>query len=214
MHDVRELSRRASPFPRPQSIAFAGPALWVGSIATDHIYRLDPATLEVEDEVLAPGKPWGMTAVNGELRVICGETDDDHRSIYRFAPGRGFIGAGRQCPQDTGSQLGFDGTRLFVSQWYNQRVLGLDDAGDVVETIDVPHQICGQTIVDGAFYLMTTDDEATSDYWITRISRANGSYAISDLARVPFHARALAFDGTRFWTNHREAGQIVAFDLL
>jgi hypothetical protein len=27
----------------------------------------------------------------------------------------------------------------------------------------------------------------------------------------PLHARALAFDGTNFWTNHREQNQIVCF---
>ncbi|MEA2690302.1 MAG: hypothetical protein QOD51_2909, partial [Candidatus Eremiobacteraeota bacterium] len=32
-----------------------------------------------------------------------------------------------------------------------------------------------------------------------------------DVAIIPFPARALAFDGERFWTNHREADQIVAF---
>jgi hypothetical protein len=34
---------------------------------------------------------------------------------------------------------------------------------------------------------------------------------ITDLARIPFAARALAFDGERFWTNHREQNQIVSF---
>jgi hypothetical protein len=32
-----------------------------------------------------------------------------------------------------------------------------------------------------------------------------------DVARIPFQARALAWDGTKFWTNHREQNQIVAF---
>jgi len=34
---------------------------------------------------------------------------------------------------------------------------------------------------------------------------------IEDLARIPFQARALAWDGKRFWTNHRERHQIVSF---
>jgi hypothetical protein len=34
---------------------------------------------------------------------------------------------------------------------------------------------------------------------------------ITDIARIPFAARALAFDGERFWTNHREQNQIVSF---
>ncbi len=65
--------------------------------------------------------------------------------------------------------------------------------------------------MDGNFYLVTTDDEASGEYFLTRVS-ANGSDASEDLARIPFAARSLAFDGSRFWTNHREANQIVAFD--
>jgi hypothetical protein len=34
---------------------------------------------------------------------------------------------------------------------------------------------------------------------------------IDDIARIPFSARSLAFDGERFWTNHREANETVAF---
>jgi hypothetical protein len=34
---------------------------------------------------------------------------------------------------------------------------------------------------------------------------------IEDLVRIPFAARALAFDGKSFWTNHREQNQIVSF---
>jgi hypothetical protein len=34
---------------------------------------------------------------------------------------------------------------------------------------------------------------------------------IEDLARVPFQCRSLAFDGESFWTNHREAHEIISF---
>lgn len=214
MNDIREVSRRPAPFARPQSIALDGSSMWIGSIETEKIYQLDPDSLAVRAQSDAPGKPWGMTFVNGELRVICGETDEDNRVIRRFVPGSGFrTGDAIRCPDDTGSQLGFDGHRLFVSQWYNRRLLGLDDDGTVRETIEVPHQICGQTIVDGAFYLMTTEDETTNDYWLTRVTRRDSDFEVVDLARVPFHARALAFDGRRFWTNHREAHEIVSFEL-
>ena len=58
---------------------------------------------------------------------------------------------------------------------------------------------------------LTTDNEGTADYWLTRIDARNGSPKIADLARVPFHGRSLAFDGEHFWTNHREAHEIVSF---
>jgi hypothetical protein len=211
MQEIRETSRRATPFPKPQSVAFDGSSLWIGSVATSKIYRLNPDTLTVGFEAAAPGKPWGMAAMNGELRVICGETEEDNRFVRRFVPGSGFTRSGDfQCPDDTGSQLSFDGSRLYVSQWYKKRLLAVDDKGNVEDTIDIPHGVCGQTFANGAFYVLTTDDEAAGDYWITRVQR-NGSYKVEDIAHVSFPARALAYDGKHFWTNHREADQIVSF---
>jgi hypothetical protein len=75
----------------------------------------------------------------------------------------------------------------------------------------VPHQIVGQTIVGGRFYLITTDDERSGDYFLTRLDARNGNVTSVDLAAIHFDARGLAFDGERFWTNHREKHQTVAF---
>ena len=76
--------------------------------------------------------------------------------------------------------------------------------------IGVPHGICGQAFVDGRFFLVTTDDEESGDYWLTRVDARGATPVSEDIARIPFAARALAFDGERFWTNHRAADQIVA----
>jgi len=212
LRDVTELLRLASPAPRPQSLAFDGTYLWMGSLETQRIYAIDPTHWTVEEEAQAPGKPYGMTVVGDELRVLCGEPPDDNRIIRRFVPGHGFKeNSVIPCPDDTGSQLGYDGDRLYVSQWYNQRILSINDSGNVGTTIEVPHGICGQVIVDGCFYLVTTDDEPTTNYWLTRVDARNGPPKIEDIARIPFQARALAFDGSRFWTNHRERAEIVAF---
>jgi hypothetical protein len=201
-----------SPAPRPQSIAFDGEKLWMGSIETSRLYAIDPRQWTLIEEDKAPGKPWGMTVVGDELRVICGEGEDDDRIVRRFLPGHGFKNQGSfRCPDGTGSQLSYDGTWLYVSQWYNRRLLALDDLGNVTRRIDVPHQICGQCYVDGSFYLVTTDDEETGEYFLTKVA-ANGATTSEDLARIPFAARALAYDGSQFWTNHREANQIVAFE--
>ena len=212
MQNVNEALRLPSPAPRPQSIAFDGEKLWMGSIETSRLYAIDPRQWTVIEEDKAPGKPWGMTVVGDELRVICGEGDDDDRVVRRFLPGHGFKNQGSfRCPDGTGSQLSYDGTWLYLSQWYNQRLLALDEKGSILRQIDVPHQICGQCFVDGNFYLVTTDDEESGEYFLTKVG-ADGSNASKDLARIPFAARALAFDGARFWTNHREANQIVAFE--
>lgn len=213
MHDVTEILRAPSPAPRPQSLAFDGEYLWMGSIETQRLYAIDPTHWTVRHEAAAPGKPWGMTAVGDELRVLCGETQEDHRRIRRFVPGHGFKTEAIECPEDTGSQLGYDGANLSVSQWYKKRVLSLDARGNVTRTIEVPHGICGQVVVEDAFYLLTTDDEEHGDYFITRVDVSNGSTKVHDIARVPFHGRALAHDGKKFWTNHREQHEIVAFTL-
>jgi hypothetical protein len=214
MNDVNETMRLPSPAPRPQSIAFDGEKLWMGSIETSRLYAIDPHHWTVSEEDRAPGKPWGITVVGDELRVICGQGDDDSRVIRRFVPGHGFKDSDAiGCPDDTGSQLSYDGVRLYVSQWYNKRILGIDERGSVVRTIDTPRGICGQCYSDGAFYVLNTDDEDSTDYFLTRVSVNGGAPAYEDLARVPFAARALANDGTRFWTNHRENNQIVAFTI-
>lgn len=184
----------------------------MGSVETDRLYAIDPRQWTIVEEQRTPGKPWGMTVVGDELRVICGQGEEDNRIIRRFVPGHGFKDRDAiKCPDDTGSQLSYDGVRLYVSQFYNQVLLGIDEHGDVVSRIDVPHQICGQCYIDGVFYLLTTDDEDTDDYFLTRV-RTNGTVQCEDLARVPFAGRALAYDGSRFWANHRERNQIVAFE--
>jgi hypothetical protein len=212
MQDVNEALRLPSPAPRPQSIAFDGEKLWMGSIETCRLYAIHPTQWTLIEEEKAPGKPWGMTCVGDELRVICGEGDDDTRMIRRFVPGHGFkahdaIG----CPDDTGSQLSYDGTWLYVSQWYNKRLLCIDEQGNVLNTIALPRGVCGQTYAGGMFYVLNTDDEESDEYFITRVSANGHGPSCEDLARVPFGARGLAFDGYRFWTNHRENNEIVAF---
>jgi hypothetical protein len=212
VHDIKESLRLPSPAPRPQSLAFDGDKLWMGSVGTCRLYALDPRQWTVIEEDKAPGKPWGLTVVGDELRVVCGEGDEDDRIIRRFVPGHGFkTHDALACPDDTGSQLSYDGTWLYLSQWYNQRILGLDDQGKIMRQIDVPRGICGQCYVDGTFYVITTDDEESDQYFLGRIG-ADGDGRFEDLARVPFAARALAYDGSRFWTNHREANEIVAFE--
>ena len=139
---IVELLRLESPAPRPQSLAFDGSVLWMGSRTTRRIYAIEPATWTVREETTAPGTPWGMTVVGDELRVLCGETDEDNRIVRRFIPGHGFKSQDAlPCPDDTGSQLSYDGDRLYVSQWYNERILSLDDEGNVGSTIEVGHQI-------------------------------------------------------------------------
>jgi hypothetical protein len=212
MEPIQELRRLDSPFPLPQSIAWDGTAFWIGSRQTRKIYRINPVNWKVEWESAAPGVPWGITAFGGELRVLCGETAEDNRIIRRCLPGQGFDPSfALDCPDLTGSHLSFDGQRLNVSQWYPRKILALNPEGGVERTLVSPHGICGHTFVAPFFYLATTDDEESTDYWLTRIDPRSANPEVKDLARIPFAARGLAFDGSQFWTNHRERNQTVAF---
>jgi hypothetical protein len=212
MKDIVELQRLPSPAPKPQSLAWNRNLLWMGSRQTKQIYAIDPATWTLRTQLPAPDTPYGMTAIDGELRVLCGETAEDNRIIRRFIPDHGFDPSfAIPCPDDTGSQLSYDGRRLHVSQWYPKKLITLGERGEVERTLSVPHEICGQVFADGCFYLVTTDDETTTDYWLTRVDPRPPTPEITDLIRIPFGARALAFDGTRFWTNHRDQNEIVSF---
>lgn len=210
MRDITELIRKAAPVPKPQGLAFAGGKLWIGSRSTLEVVRLDIARWTTEWSVTAPGIPWGLGVVGAELRAVMGEGTDDQRFIRRMVPGTGFDrDFGIACPDDCGSHLSWTGSALTLSQWYPQKLLVLDAAGAVARTLSVPHQICGHTFARGAYWLVTTDHEETTDYWLTRVDPQSGQS--EDLARIPFHARALAFDGEAFWTNHREANETVKF---
>lgn len=212
MKRIVELQRLDSPIPKPQSIAWDGTVLWVGSRQTKQIVAIDPKTWSTRWETVAPGVPYGMTVVNGELRVLCGEAPDDNRFVRRCIPYQGFdANWAVPCPDDTGSQLGFDGGQLHISQWYPKKIIAVDDAGRAGRVMTIAHGICGQVWINGIIYLATTDDEETTDYWLTRVDPRSTPAKVEDIAHIPFAARALTFDGMRFWTNHRDQNQIVSF---
>ncbi|MDQ2865994.1 MAG: hypothetical protein M3R51_07180 [Candidatus Eremiobacteraeota bacterium] len=213
MQIINELLRLPSPAPRPQPVAFEGDALWIGAWDTHRIYAIDPAKWTVREEAPAPGKPFGMTVIGDELRVLVA-IDDDDRYIYRFVPGHGFKSEGRiPCPELTGSHLAYDGDTLFVSQNANKRIVALDGSGSELHEIPLARRPLGMTVVDGCFYLLCGDDE-NEDARLTRVDARGSNPETTELASVPFAARGLAFDGTRFWTNHRDNNEIVAFSYL
>lgn len=212
MKDIQELQRLASPAPKPQSLAWDGTTLWMGSIETQRLYAINPATWTVGWDTAAPGKPWGLTTLRGELRVICGESAEDNRVILRCVPGKGFDPKFRiPCPDYMGAHLGWDGERLYVSQWYPKKVIGISPTGEAERVIMAPRGICALVIVERVFFLVTTAAEETTEYFLTRIDARSGPPKVEDLARIPFAARGLAFDGKNFWTNHREQNEIVCF---
>lgn len=212
MPDISEISRRPSPIPHPQGLAIDGTTLWLTGCEAPRLYEVDMATWAVRDETLAPGEPFGVTMDGNELRVVIGcGNDADDRYVYRFTPKWGFENSGIECPDLSGSYLAHDARGLFLSQAWNKKILALDAHGGVASEISLARRPVGMAIVDERFYLMTTDDDwgnlefAVIEVWET-------PPRVHSLASVPFRARGLAFDGAMFWTNHRDASEIVAFE--
>jgi hypothetical protein len=184
----------------------------MGSRDLRRIYAIDPEKGVVLKQQDAPGIPWAAVAVNGELRFTIGEDPDDDRYIYRYTPEHGFSKM-FACPELTGSYLSFDGKNLYMSQWYNKRVLKFDDQGNVIREIDVGAEICGHTFANGSLYVLRGQEKPNEDWRIARLNPQEEMPAVEDIAVVPFGSRSLTFDGELFWSNHRAKDTIISFAL-
>jgi len=211
MQTMKELERHASPGGRPQPLAFHEGTLWVGSWDTKNLYAIDPKTWSVLDEVAAPGQPYGLASLAGELRVVVSIGEEDDRYFYRFVPGKGFDAESKTpCPDLTGSHLATDGSTLYLAQMTYQKILAFDAHGSVLREIALPTRSGGFGFGKGAFYMISADDEfenlqlATLDITLDRPQPVF-------VAAMPEEARSLAFDGTAWWTNLRERNEMVSF---
>lgn len=212
--DIDELVRIPSPGPAPQALACDGADIWVASAETNRLYGVRGNTGAVFEEATAPGTPIGMVVTGDALRIVTSENNDS-RYVRRYIFGHGFKTDGLACPDDTGSFLAYDGDNLFLSQRFAQRILQIDMWGEVQRTIAAPRQICGMVIVNGRFFLMTTADrDEPDDYRVLRLDARLPEPETTELARVPFKARSLAWDGVKFWTSARQDNAIVAFTAI
>ncbi len=210
---IEELLRIPSPAPGPQGIACDGTDLWIGSIETQRIYGVRTQTGAVFEESAAPGMPIGMVVIGESVHVVSSEGADGDRYIRRYVIGHGFKNEAIACPDQTGSFLAWDGDHLFLSQRYEQRILELDAGGSIIRAIPVPRQITGITVIGGHFYVMTCENKACDDMRVLKIDARRETPEVTELASVPFIARSLAWDGTKFWTSAREANEVVAFGI-
>ncbi|TAM57999.1 hypothetical protein EPN52_11830 [bacterium] len=212
LRPLEELVRIPAPCPAPQSLAFDGQRLWVGSWETGRLYALDPHSGVVSEESAVPGRPVGSVAVGDEIRILCSE-EGDSRFIRRYLPGHGFKQhEAIPCPDDTGSFLAFDGERLWLSQRYNKRVLELDDAGRPVREIPIGEEIVGLAWIDDVLYISTWRGRERGGCRIARVAH-NGEPKPEWIAQSPFAAISLARDGERLWTNDFKKNEIAAFAL-
>jgi hypothetical protein len=211
---IAERERLVSPAATPQALAWQGNDLWFGSRDLRRIYRMDRKAWTVAEELEAPGIPWAAVSTGDAIWFTLGEGDDDDRYLWRYVPGKGFSAKERiACPEFTGSYLSYDGEHLYLSQWYNFRILKLDATGNMVREIPIGAEISGHTFVNGLIYVLSGTEQNGGDWRLARLDPREAAPRLEEVARVPFQCRSLAFDGERLWTNHRDADRIVCFDI-
>jgi hypothetical protein len=211
---IIEKRRLPSPAPTPQALAWEreNKVLWMGSRDLRRIYAIDPANWTVLQEREAPGIPWAAVVMNGELCLTIGEGADDDRYVYRYTTKAGFSKM-FACPELTGSYLSFDGSNLYLSQWYKHRILKFDENGNVIREIHVGAEICGHAFVDGSLYVLRGQEQPNENWRIAQLDPQEETPEIEDIAVVPFASRSLTFDGQLFWSNHRTRDTIISFAL-
>ena len=231
---IKERRRFRSPRVTPQALAWDGKQLWVSSRDLGSLYKLDRDGSKIVEEVDPPGVVWGAVATNGAVYCTIGKGTNDDRYIYRYEAKKGFEKL-FACPGFSGSYLSHDGENLYMSQWYEQRILKFDAKGKIIRKIDVGAEICGHTFANAAIYVLRGTEnvprpqyaggpptparfkggakEGEEQWWIARLNPADEKPEVVDLAKVPFAARSLTFDGENFWSNHRAANETVCFSL-
>jgi hypothetical protein len=207
-----------SPTVTPQALAYERGYLWMSSRDLGTLYKIRIDTWKIVQEIDPPGIVWaGVSAGNGEICFTIGKGLNDDRYIYRYAVNEGFTKL-FACPDFTGSYLGFDGKHLYMSQWYEERILKFDAHGHILREINIGAEICGHTFVDGMIYMLrgreNKNEPNKSEEWrIARLHPKEEDPRVEDLAAVPFAARSLTFDGEYFWSNHRVANETMSFSL-
>ena len=207
---IEEFVRIPSPCP-PFGLACDGPHLWVGSTATRRIYGIDSRNGKVFEEATAPETPFGMAVTGDALRVIVGDDADD-RHLLRYVMGKDFKRSERiTLPDRSGSTLAYDGDTFFVCQRYDKRIVQIDGTGRTIRAFTTPKMGVGIAVVGGRIYLLANDDGDRLPFTLLRLDVRRPQPEVVELAEVPFVARALAYDGRRFWTHDKNENAIVSF---
>ncbi len=211
MRNIRELQHLPAPGARPQPLAYHNRYLWSGSWETNRLYGIDPRGWIVDQEIAAPGRPYGLTSFDGAIYAVIALGDDD-RYLFRCTPGRGFEESSkRACPDFTGSHLASDGKRLYLSQQGKHRILVIDKEGNVEREIALATRCAGLGFnTKGECYMISGNAEL-KNLRFSRLQFDGEDAEDKPLAVVPFNARALAYDGKNWWTSHRDQTEIVCF---
>lgn len=212
MQTTQELQRHPAPATRPQPLAYLNGLLWAGSWDTDRIYAIDPKTWNVQKEIEAPGKPYGLTAYGKELRAVISHGEEDDRYLYRLDPNQGFdLGSKRECPDLTGSFLAADGSTIYLGQMTFRRILVLDADVAVQREIPLPTRCAGFGFGPGGRFYMISGDTELEHLQFGTLDIAQSQPQFEAIRALPDEARSLAYDGSRWWTSLRDANEIASF---
>ena len=231
---IKEQKRFQSPTVTPQALAWDGKQLWMSSRDLGFLYRLDGDGTKILEEVDPPGVVWAAVQTNGAMHCTIGKGLNDDRYVYRYDGKNGFTKL-FACPDFTGSYVSYDGANLYLSQWYEQRILKLDKNGKILRKIDIGAETCGHVFANGAIYVLRGTENVArpqdaqgpptaerfsagatrgeEQWWIARFNPRDDNPEVVDIAKVPFAARSLTFDGENFWSNHRAANETICFSL-
>ena len=213
----REARRYPSPRKGPQGLAWDGETMWLTSAADGRVYALDPQARNVRHEFTPPHVALGITyAGSGFRMVLAPEIDEpdlerDRRYVYSFMAGAGFAQC-FPCPDFSGSFLAYADGRLYLSQAWDKKLIELDAAGAPVREVQLERRPVGMTIVNGAFYLATVDED-WAEGRLQRLALEAPASSIETLLSFPFKPRSVAYDGERFWTADRNNDALVSFTL-
>jgi len=212
MKAIVEERRLKAPTITPQALTWDGSALWLSSRDLGTLQKIDVQRWIATEELDPPGVVWAAVARDGAMHLTIGKGLNDDRYVYCYDSNNGFTKE-FACPDFTGSYLSCDNGYLYLSQWYEKRILKYDDKGNIVRTIAIGAEICGHCIVDGTMFVLRGVEKPNEEWQIARLDLRQDKPEVEDLAIVPFASRSLTYDGEFFWSNHRAANEIIAFSL-
>jgi len=197
----------------PQGLAARGTGFFISFRHDPHLYAFEPANSALDVLCELPGTAWGLASAADRVFAVCGSPPDDDRAIYSFDFEGRTLRDPIRCPDGTGSYIAHDGTSLFLSQWYEKKIFRGTLGGSPELLLTMPRGVCGIASVDGKLAVLNTDDEESTEYFLSIADPSRPHEPAVDVAKVPFHARSPLFTSGSFVTNHRERGEAVEFEL-
>ncbi len=186
-------------------------SLMMGSWETERVYVVDPRTLQVSREIQAPGRPYGIAPVAGELCVVVAHGEEDDRYFYRVRDGAFDLTSKTPCPDLTGSFLTTRGATIYLGQMHYRRILEMSADYAIRREITLPTRSAGFAFgPDGRFYMISADDEFENlNFGTIDITQDRPPFEM--LHPMPEEARYLLHDGATWWTSLRDANEIATF---